>query len=62
MQFDPFADFDRLASAVWNRGRNPVGPYVPTDAYRRSDHNVVAPFGCPPGLDLCHWGWLLGER
>lgn len=49
MRFDPFAELDRLARPVWNRGLGSVGSLIPMDAYRSGDHYVVV-FDLP-GVD-----------
>jgi HSP20 family protein len=49
MRFDPFAEFDRLTSPVWNRGWGSASSFMPMDAYRSGDHYVVA-FDLP-GVD-----------
>lgn len=49
MRFDPFAELDRLASPVWNRGLSSASSFMPMDAYRSGDHYVVA-FDLP-GVD-----------
>ena len=55
MRFDPFAELDRLASPVWNRGLGSVSSFMPMDAYRSGDQFVVTfdlPGVDPASIDL----------